>query len=82
MSNKFDFTKYNKKQDNVEEAAGSSHTTLAISSDSIQELVPGGSLESKGISMNALSPAAIAAEKERRRKIRVGMMMAIGLFKH
>lgn len=62
-----------------DESPGSSHVTLAISSDSVLELVPN-SLDAKDIQQKAASSSASskAAENEARRKVRVGVMMSIG----
>lgn len=52
-----------------------------MSSESVQELVPGAlDIKERGIQekIEPLSQAAKAAETERRRKVRVGMMMSIG----
>lgn len=61
-----------------DESSGSSHVTLAISSDSVLELVPN-SLDAKDIQQKAASSSAAskAAENEARRKVRVGVMMSI-----
>ncbi|XP_046440679.1 solute carrier family 13 member 5-like [Daphnia pulex] len=67
-------------KDEDEKSVGSSHITVAISNDSIQELVPD-SLSfkdnSEKSSSSPLSQAAKDTEKERRRKVRVGVMMCI-----
>jgi hypothetical protein len=54
---------------------------VAISNDSIQELVPDSLSIKDNAEKNSSSPLSQAAkdtEKERRRKVRVGFMMCIG----
>jgi hypothetical protein len=53
---------------------------VAISNDSIAELVPDSLTKENPEKNLPFSQEAKAAEKEKRRKVRVGIMMSIGLF--
>nr|CAH0105112.1 unnamed protein product [Daphnia galeata] len=60
-----------------EKSVRSSHTTVAISNDSIAELVPDSQTKENPEKNLPFSQEAKAAEKEKRRKVRVGIMMSI-----